>query len=184
MKHLLPALFLLITAAPLFANDDDSDGAVIPSYQELVHEGYGPRHEYAEDRMADYYVALNYGLHAAPIPTQAYYGRGYVVYYGYQIQPMVAGQENTTYAFGHPVSYYRQLLPKGVDQSNINQVAVEVRQNSFSQPGDYVAQRHYYRTTTVTSVKPTARPAFKTQALPNAAPASNTLPAIGEKPSH
>jgi len=184
MKHLLPALFLLITAAPLLANDDGGDGAIIPSYQELVREGYGPRSHYDSDT---YYLALNYGTHVAPKPTQAYYGRGYTLYYGYQMVRVYEGQENNLYAFGYPVSYFRKLLPPNIDESNIGSVAVEVRHSAYYQPGDYVAQRHYLNTTTtVTSVQPVKAvahpgtvPAFRTAAAPSAG-----LPPIGEKPAH
>jgi hypothetical protein len=145
MKHLLPALFLLITAAPLLANDEGGDGAYIPSYQELVREGYGPRDRAVnEDPNAGNYLALNYGVRAAPKPTQAYYGRGYVVYYGYQMVRMyVRDEEDSQYAFGHPISYYRQLLPQNVNEDDIGNVAVEVRNSRYYAPGDYVAQRHY-----------------------------------------
>jgi hypothetical protein len=186
MKHLLPALFLLITAAPLLANDDGGDGAYIPSYPELVREGYAPREHTYQYQNEGYYVALNTGFHMAPKPTQAYYGRGYVIYYGYQMTPVFSGHEDTIYAFGHPLTYFRQLLPPNVDESNISDVAVEVRHTSYYQPGDYVAQRHYRSNeiTTVEAVKPAARPAFKTTINPTITPSSNTLPAIGEKPSH
>jgi hypothetical protein len=190
MKHLLPALFLLITAAPLLANDEGGDGAYIPSYRELVREGYGPQQRYEDEndgRNQGYYLSLNYGVHTAPKPTQAYYGRGYVVYYGYQMIPVVAGEENCVYAFGHPVAYYRQLLPQNVSSEDIGNVAVEVRNSRYYAPGDYVAQRRYPANTittvthTATTVRvATGKPTFKT----GVSPTSNPLPAIGEKPAH
>jgi hypothetical protein len=183
MKRLLPALFLLITAAPIIAQDEGGDGAYIPSYAELVREGYGPREHYY-DRYGDYgyYLPLNYGYHLAPKPTQAYYGRGYVIYYGYQMLPVGGDQEESLYAFGHPASYYRQLLPPNIDASNVSDVAVEVRNNSSYQPGSYVAQRRV-QTRAITTVQRTTtvtRPAFKTAVSPNA----GNLPAVGEKPAH
>jgi len=164
MKRFLPALFLLVLAGPLFANDDGSDPGYIPSYQELVREGYGPR--------STTITTVDYNnpafLKVMPKPTQAYYGRGFTIYYGFTPVQVWQGEAQATYAFGLPLEYFRQLMPQGVDATNLGHYALEVRKNSF-QPGAYVAQQP-------------AHPAAVTPVHATAAPA--TLPAIGEKPAH
>jgi len=179
MKRFLPVLFLLAAATPLLAGDEGGDGAYIPSYRELLREGYV---SHDRDLTDGYYQRLNYNFHAAVVPTQAYYGRGFTVYYGYAMEAMLPGQENVTYAFGHPIAYFRKLLPGNVDASNINDVAVEVRNTSYYQPGDYVAQQRRFRFNAVTTVQPVPTATGATAAAP--ANGSNPLPPIGEKPSH
>jgi hypothetical protein len=192
MKRLLPALLLLVSATPLLAQDDGGDGTNIPSYRELVREGYGPR-----DYRDSYYMRLNYGIHDAPKPTQAFYGKGYTIYYGYTMVPVAPGQEETTYAFGYPLSYFRSMMPSSVNNTNINQYAVEVRGNAFYQPGDYLAQQRRARANAVSRAQriaaqaktPTGSTAGNTPATPtpNTAAAATTgtapLPPIAEKPS-
>jgi hypothetical protein len=173
MKQLLPALFLLVTAFPLFANDEGGDGPEIPSYRELVREGYGPSNS---DR-SGYYVWLNYNYHMAPKPTQAYYGRGYTVYYGYTAVPVAPGQADTIYAFGYPLSYFRSLMPASVNETNIANYAVEVRNTSYYEPGEYVTQRGSNHANAVTAVRKVSTRTVNTAAAP-----ATTLPPIGEKP--
>jgi len=165
MKRFLFALFLLVSAGALFANDEGADPGYIPDYQTLVREGYGPRStttriEYDNPEF----------LQVLPKPTQAYYGRGFTIYYGFE--PIVLWQKyaQTTYAFGHPLAYFKQMMPQGLDDTNLSHYALEVPKNNF-EPGTYVAQRqpqHPAATTTVQKVST----------------ATATLPAIGEKPTH
>ncbi len=173
MKRLLIALLLLVSGALLFAQDDGGDPGYIPNYRELVREGYGPRHEDRED----YYLRLGYGFAMAPKPTQAYYGKGYTIYYGYTAVPVLQGQANSVYAFGYPLEYFRHLMPGSVDGLNLSNYAVEVRNNTYG-PGDYVAQnraRHGEAVTTVQKVQTTTTTAT--------ASGTNPLPPIGEKPA-
>jgi hypothetical protein len=173
MKRFLSALFLLALTAPLFANDDGGDPAYIPDYKELVREGYGPR--YSE--RIDYYSPGF--IKAVPKPTQAYYGKGFTIYYGYQPVRVLQREEGTLYAFGYPLSYFQNLAKGSLNESNLNQYAVAVFKNGY-QPGANVASsRQAYHGTAVTSVQSTTAPAPASTIAPPAA-----LPAIGEKPSH
>jgi len=182
MKRLLPALLLLINAAPLLANDNGGDGAYIPPYRELVREGYGSHYYDPHNSAGDgYYLRLNFGdYHLAPKPTMAYYGRGYTLYYGYSMVPTVDGRDDSVYAFGYPLSFFRRLMPDNVTATSIANVAVEVRNTSYYAPGDYIAVRsdHSNAISTVQAVPAAAKPAFKTATMP----ANPTLPPIGEAP--
>jgi hypothetical protein len=176
MKRLLFTLFLLGCAGPLFANDDGADPGYIPDYQELVREGYGP-HTTTTTTQVEY--SNPSFLETVPKPTQAYYGRGYTIYYGFTAVPVWQRNEFNTYAFGYPLAYFKSLMPQGVDSTNLSRYAMRVPTNSF-EPGTYVAQRpiaHPAAVTTVQSV--TTTPTTATPATGNA-----TLPAIGEKPAH
>lgn len=180
VKRLFFALFLLVCAGPLFANDEGGDPGYIPDYQELVREGYGPRTmttttevEYNNPKF----------LETVPKPTQAYYGKGFTVYYGFTAVPVWERSEADTYAFGLPLAYFKNLMPQGVDATNLSHYAMRVPTNTF-EPGTYVAQQpvaHPAAATTVPTV--TTTPAL---AAPAALPVTGTatLPAIGEKPSH
>ena len=175
MKPLFIALLMLVNGAPLFAGEPVGDPGYMPSYQELVREGYGPRHEEREER-EDYFLRLRYGYTTAPKPTQAYYGKGYTIYYGYATVLVPPWQANTTYAFGYPLEYFRSQMPKSVDGVDLAKYALEVRNNMYG-TGDYVAQRREHRgdaVTTVQSVKTTTTTSNGT----------NPLPAVGEKPAH
>jgi hypothetical protein len=174
MKRLLFALFLLVSAGSLFANDEGADPGYIPDYQTLVREGYGPRTtvtrvEYDNPEF----------LEVLPKPTQAYYGRGYTIYYGFT--PIVLWQKyaQTTFAFGHTLAYFRQLMPQGLDETNLSHYALEVPKNNF-EPGTYIAGQPVEQPATVTAVQK-----INTNAA-TASPATGTatLPAIGEKPAH
>jgi hypothetical protein len=174
MKQGLFVFCLLLGAAPLLANDEGGDGAYIPSYQELVREGYGAGATTELIRPDPNFVA----------PTQAYYGEGYVIYYGYTVV-RTWGDPSTTYVFGHPLEYYRQMMATaGVNETNLNRYALEVRTtNSDYGPTDMVAKAReeaaqraagasVVQTNTVTPVKPTT------------SNGTAPLPAIGEKLSH
>jgi hypothetical protein len=176
MKRLLFALFLLGCAGPLFASDEGGDPGYIPDYQELVREGYGPR-----STTTTTHVEYNNPifLELVPKPTQAYYGRGYTIYYGFTAVPVWQRGESNNYAFGYPLAYFKNLMPQGVDSTDLSHYAMRVPTNSF-QAGTYVAQRpiaHPAAVTTVQSV--TTTPTTTAPATRNA-----TLPAIGEKPAH
>jgi hypothetical protein len=178
MKRLLPTLFLLVTAVPLvplFAADDGGDGAVIPDYQELVREGYGPRE--SDQVRVDYYSPEF--VKALAKPTQAYYGKGYTIYYGYTTVIVADRANNTEFAFGHPLAYYKNLMPRSLDQTDLSRYALEVRTEGNTEPGEYVAQRPTNRNavTTVQNVTPAAKATA-------AAPAANPLPPVAEKLSH
>jgi hypothetical protein len=180
MKPLFVAFLLLFNAAPLFAGEEVGDPGYIPDYQELVREGYGPRHDYREgyfDRDG-YYLRLGYGYTTAPKPTQAYYGKGYTIYYGYTTVMVPWGQPHTDYAFGYPLEYFRRLMPSSVNGVNLSHYAIEVR-NSVYGPGDFVAQSRSHRDSAITTVQRV------TTTTTTTAPASgaNPLPAIGEKPA-
>jgi hypothetical protein len=180
MKRFLLALFLLATAAPLFANDEGGDPGYIPDYQELLREGYGPR-DYDRDRdREDYYLRLGFGYATVPKPTQAYYGKGYVIYYGYTVVPVWHWEARELYAFGHPVEYFRHLMPGATGNVDLSNYAVEVRNSNYG-PGDYVAQNQAHHGDAVTTVQSVTKTATTASA---AAKGTNTLPAIGEKPAH
>src|SRR5258708_6424835 len=107
MKRTFTTLALLVFAgslAPLFAGDEGGDGAYIPEYKELIREGFGPQRSV----QVNYYSARF--VHAVPKPTEAYYGKGYVVYYGYTPVPVFERDEASLFAFGHPLSYYQGLM--------------------------------------------------------------------------
>jgi hypothetical protein len=188
MKRLFLAFFLLVNATPLFA-DEAADGTVIPDYQELVREGYGPRHDY-NDRDG-YYLHLGYGYAAAPKPTQAYYGKGFTVYYGYTPVYLPWGDANTSYAayaFGHPLEYYRRLIPGSVEGVDLNSYIAEVRTSVYA-PGEAVADSRSHRGNAVTTVQKVsanttaAATTGATKAAASKTAASNqskTLPVIGE----
>jgi hypothetical protein len=164
MKRFLFPLFLLSVGRVAFANDDGSDPGYIPDYQQLVREGYGPKHTTVTTEVDYYNPAF---LKVMPKPTQAYYGKGFTIYYGFTPVEVWQKEAQTTYAFGYPLEYFRQLMPQGVDSTSLNHYVLEVRHNNF-EPGTYVAkqQGHPAAVTTVHAV---------------AAPAA--LPAIGEKPA-
>jgi hypothetical protein len=170
MKRFLFALALLATAAPLFANDDGGDGPVIPDYQTLVREGYGPRHDV---------IRLYPILQAAPKPTQAYYTKGYTIYYGYTAVPMRRGELSALYAFGYPVEYFKQMMPTSVSETNLERYAVELPNSQYTgdySPGNFVARAQAaQRPNAVTTVTRTT-----TTTTTNG---TNPLPAIGEKPA-
>lgn len=172
MKRSLSFLFLLALATPLFAHDDGGDPAYIPDYKELVREGYGPH--YSE--RIDYYSPA--WVRAVPKPTQAYYGKGFTIYYGYKPVLVAEKEENTVYAFGYPISFFRNLARGSLNETNLNQYAVAVWKNGY-EPGSYVAQRPAAHANAVTSVQSTTTTAPTSTIAPPAA-----LPAIGEKPSH
>ncbi len=190
MKPLFFALFLLINGAPLFAGEPVGDPSYIPSYQELVREGYGGGYgsgydghgrygsRYDERERTDYYLRLRYGYIAAPKPTQAYYGKGYTIYYAYTTVLVPPWQTNAASAFGHSVDYFRRLLPAGGEGVDLSNYAVEVRNNTYA-PGDYVAQRTEHRGDAVTTVQ-----SVKTTTTTTTSNGTNPLPAVGEKPAH
>jgi len=184
MRRLLFALLLLVSAAPLFAGDTDGDPGYIPSYSELVREGYGPHYS----TRVDYYSPVF--LRSAPKPTQAYYMKGCTIYYGYTTVPITRREEDTTYAFGHPLSYFQQMMPTSAAQTNLNHYAQQVPTYNY-EIGSYVALTPTERPAPVTTVQrvtsPPRRvvlttapaPAFRNAQLP---PAGGTLPPIAEKP--
>ncbi len=181
MKHSLCLLFLLAIATPLtplFASDEGGDGAYIPSYQELVREGYGPR-----------FTPVLAPVKNAPKPTQAYYGNGYTIYYGYTVVPVRVGYDNANldYAFGYPIEYFRQMMPTSITETNLNRYAVEMSTPYYDTngygPGTYVAKAPADHSNAVTTVQSTAR--TTTTTTPSTpSNGANPLPAIGEKPSH
>jgi hypothetical protein len=185
MKRFLPVLLLLLMGAPLFASDEDGDPGYIPSFAELVREGYGPSYRNRSD-MYDrpgygYYPLLHYGVTTAPMPTQAYYGKGYTIYYGYTPVPVWRGSPaEQGYAFGYPAEYFRRLLPDSLEGVDLKHYAIEVH-NSMYGPGDYVAQNGGHRSDAVTTVQRVTTTTTTTTAPSNG---TNPLPAIGEKPVH
>jgi hypothetical protein len=179
MKKIFITLALLLLAgfaAPLFASDDGGDGAYIPDYKELVREGYSHR-----------VVEVDYNsprfVKAMAKPTQAYYGKGYVVYYGYTVVPIWERDASAQYAFGHPLAYYQGLMANSGKPTNLSEYAVEVR-NSNYQPGSEVADRPSFRATPVTQIQSIqASAARSTTPATNAVaikPAKGVLPPIGE----
>lgn len=153
MKHLLLALLLLGNAAPLLANDEGGDGAYVPSSGELIRLGYNNSGQYAEYDGRGYARGSssvygfpqtygnfrpNIGYATVPKPTQAYYRKGYTVYYGYTPVRVWIADANNTYAFGHPLAYFHQFLPGDPEHVDFSNYAVLVRHNQLS-PGDYVA---------------------------------------------
>ena len=168
MKRFLLVLFLLVSAAPLFATDEGGDIAYIPSYRELVREGYGP-HEYDYIRPA---------MRVAPKPTQAYYGKGYTVYYGYTAVPVRQIDGNILYAFGYPVEFFSHMIPMSDSGVNLGRCALAVSNRyGVYGPGDAIAQHRTNRANATSTVQSTTT---------NTAPANGAapLPAIGEKPAH
>jgi len=182
MKQFLFALFLLVNAAPLFANDEGDEIAYIPSYQELVREGYGPRnHDYRDqyrDQNREQY--LGWAMSTAPKPTQAYYGRGYTVYYGYTPVPVRVMDNNMLYAFGNSVEYYRKMMPASVTETNLSRYAVAVTNNYGYYGRNAVAARVQNANATTVVQSAAASPA---PVVAKAVTSGTTaLPAIGEKP--
>ena len=169
MKHSLLALFLVVSAAPLFANDQDGEIAFIPSYRELVREGYGPREQ-----------PFRPVVSVAPKPTQAFYGQGYIVYYGYTAMPVRAGDGNTLYAFGSPVEYFRRMMPASDTDTNLNRYAVAVSNGNYNY-GNAVAQGRDRRAEATTVVKSTT---VATPPVAAAKPAPAGGAAVGEKSTH
>jgi len=153
MKRFLFGLFLLVNAAPLFAKDEGGDGAYIPGYQELVREGYGPRHEEHSDDYRRPPVMV-----MAPKPTQAFYGKGYTVYYGYMPLPERAGATSAHYAFGYPLDFFRQKMPSSITDIHLNRYAEVVADNQhrYYVSGDGPAQGQKDAITTVQSTVPAA----------------------------
>jgi len=199
MKRLLIALSFLTVAGPLIAADEDGDPGFIPSYQELVREGYGPRDggyaregygESDRESRQDYYLRLGVNYQMAPKPTQAYYANGYTVYYGYTTVANLPQQP--VYAFGYPVDYFRHMLPDSLDGVDLSRYAVQVPKYASRSVAN-VAQnpaRHAEAITTVQSVTPVT-PVAATSSAPAAASTNtataptqgtNPLPAVGEKP--
>ncbi len=172
VKRFLLASFVLVCAAPVFANDDGGDGATIPDYQTLVREGYGPRTDIRVE------IDGNPALRPIPKPTQAYYGNGYTIYYSYTAVQPRNWDSRALYAFGYPADYFRKLMPKTVTDTNLDRYAVELSgQYPNYEPGEFQARARASHANAVTTVQ-----TVKT----NAAPANGTssLPAIGEKPAH
>ena len=166
MKPLLfVALLLLVNGAPLFAGETDGDPGYMPDYQELVREGYGPRHENREDT----YLRLGYGYTMAPKPTQAYFGKGYTIYYGYTTVAVRNGQTDSVYAFGHPLEYFRRLMPDSMEDLDLSNYAVEVRHSGYG-TGDVVSQSRSHRGNAVTTVQSVTT--------------TKAAPANGEKTGH
>jgi hypothetical protein len=175
MKQFLFALFLLVNAAPLFANDEDGDIAYIPSYQELVREGYGPRDHRQDERYRQGYNLPVTGM--APKPTLAYYGKGYTVYYGYTAVQAHFWDPNLSYAFGRPLDYFRNMMPDSITDTDLDHYAVSVpTQHGLYGPGDFVANAQASHVNAISTVQ-------TTKASANGANSANPLPAIGEKPA-
>lgn len=162
MKQILFSLALLAAVASpglLFGGDNGGDGAYIPSYQELVREGYGSRHD-----TRDGYHRTSYVMRA--LPTQAYYSHGYTVFYGYTAvrEHTAAGQ--SVYAFGYPADFYTRLMPE--QNTNLDRLVVQL-----SRAGNYrVARAQPARGEAVSTVESTA-----------GASGTTALSAVAEKPS-
>jgi len=162
MKQIVFGLFLLALVAPAFANDEGGDIAYIPDYQELVREGYGPRHEHARQAQQE----------QAPKPTQAFYGKGFTIYYGYTAVKAHGWNPASQYAFGYPLEFFRQMMPISGANVNLNNYAVALgNTSSLYGPGDFVAEAKREREQATTRVQSAANPANGTE----------NLPAIGEK---
>jgi hypothetical protein len=157
MKRLLLALFLLSPAAPLFAADDGGDPGYIPDYQELVREGYGPHSQEIQNRPEYGSTVIDihrpYTVHAAPKPTQAYYGKGFTIYYGYTTVLAAEGDADSIYAFGYPLTYFRQLTPASITDVNLTRYRQEVR-DTHNAAGNARAQVQADHGNAITTVQP------------------------------
>jgi hypothetical protein len=184
-KGFLFAFFLLVSGLPLFASDDGGDPNNLPSYGELVREGYGPRAPQANEQVNYYSPAF---LHEVPKPTQAYYMKGATIYYGYQTVPVWERDENSVFAFGHPLSYFHRLMQTSATDTDLSRYVLEVKKNNTDigvAEGSYAAQIpivHHRAVTRVQTVTTPARTAVATSA-PNFR-TSGVLPPIAEKPSN
>jgi hypothetical protein len=186
MKHLLFPLCLLVSVTPLLAHDEGGDGAVIPSYQELIREGYGPRNYDGDELYRRSYLPAR----ETAKPTQAFYGPGYVVYYGYT--PVRLYDAGKAYAFGYPTEFYTNLMSHSVNELNLNRYAVAVggrnssnrnrNRDHVTHPGTAV--------TAVVSTSATGTQASPTATVPTAttgtAPAAKAAaaPVAGDKAAH
>ena len=123
-------------------------------------------------------------LRQAPKPTQAFYGPGYIVYYGYITVPVY--EPGSNYSFGYPLEFYRKLMPASVTDVNMDRYAVAVgTQKNYHRAAVQGESRHK---PAVTSVVPASAPA---QANPDAATTGTTpgrkaipTPAAGNKAGH
>ena len=180
MKRLLSVFILLVTAAPLFAHDEGGDGAEIPSYQELVREGFGPRQGQGYLQVETTRWLPN---QMAPKPTQAYYANGYAIYYGYTAVPTIDPRQS--YAFGYSLDFFRHLMPASNTGVNLSHYAVEVNsQTSPYGPGDAVAQGRNTGGNAISTVQSVAVKPAPVAAATTPLNGTATLPAIGEKPAH
>jgi len=160
MKRLLLCVALLAGAfSPVFAHDDGGDPTYIPDYQQLVREGYGPRHD-------DRYEAYRLGFAMRPMPTQAYYLNGSTLFYGYKAVPERIGVANALYAFGYPADFYHHLMPVAVP--NLDRIVVALHESRF----EAVAKAQPPHTNTISTVQSTT-PAKAAALSP-----------IGEKSAH
>ena len=125
MKGLILALFLLGSAIPVLARDEGGDGVVIPSFQELVREGFGP---HISERPT--IIIPTVTLIAAPKPTQAYYMKERTVYYGFVPLAVRSTNTSTIYAFGYPLDFYRKLMPPSITDINLSRYSVSVPTNN------------------------------------------------------
>jgi hypothetical protein len=143
MKRFLPILVLLAMAGALIARDEGGDGDIIPDYQELVREGYGPHHDYS---FRGYYPMVNTTEVMVPMPTQAYYGRGYTIYYGFTPLRAHPWETSMIYAFGYSADFYRRIMPESLTNVNLDRYSVSViDQKVYKQHGE-----------PITTVQPTA----------------------------
>ena len=150
----------------MFANDERGDIAYIPDYRELVREGYGPR---------EHIEAFRPAMRTESKPTQAYYGKGYTIYYGYTAVPTRMIDTKMLYAFGYPVEFFNRATNS---ETNLDRYAMEViTPYSNYGPGTFVAQSQTTRAGPTTTVQ-------RTRTSTSTANGANPLPAIGEKPSH
>jgi len=91
---------------------------------------------------------------------------GYTIYYGYQAIPVTQFQENTMYAFGYPVAYFRHLLPDKVDSVDLSRYATQAPRNDYDKD-EYAdrtpASTNMMHEAAVSRVEPTiVRPAVVT----------------------
>jgi len=143
MKRIFAALIpavLLVGAPALRAFDDGGDGAFIPSYRELQREGYtSDRSEQPDTK-----------------PTQAFHMNGVTIYYGYTPLPVnqrYFADERQNYAFGYPVSYFKERMSNSVMSANIDRYALAVDEPAqTSGEGDFNANGGH--DTAITYVKP------------------------------
>ena len=189
MKRLFFASLLLLNAAPLFANDEGGGGTFIPDYQELVREGYGPRHldRERDDREGDGYLRRAPFV-SIPKPTQAFYANGYTIYYGYTAA-IRNGDVNALYAFGYPVDYFRHMMPPSVTDTNLTNYAVAVdnpKSNGTLHRDEDLkpSKSHGEPVTTVQSVAPSTPAASGTSAAASGAREKAPAPVRRALPGH
>jgi hypothetical protein len=108
-----------------------------------------------------------------PKPTQAFYGKGYTVYYGFtQVEYRL--DSHFVYAFGYPSDHYRQMITTPLDDTNLTRYAIVVTNpNRTAQAADATAHPHK---AAVTSVVPSAA-AKKSKADTSSAPAASNAAA-------